>query len=418
MALIECPECKRAVSDRADACPGCGYPMATDAAKSANKSPAPQQSPKPTKDPPKAKKQQPAGGKKAPGADNSPLGKILQRKPPGRPDRSFGATHPDYAKSWHTTENKGVKPSDVFVEFDNKLLVSWKPPCGHVFRRQIKNWIQNPVCPECGKMPEGFEYRSMSGPLGEVRPAKPHPQGQVRDPGYTAPFPDAFAFFCLAWILGVFGTAFFFVSFPELETSVEESSFFLVQHIFTLFWICVLWAPLSIWPLLLLCFNRRPQRERRAKKEADEKRVEREEEAKKRRAEAEKKRRVEAEKKRNPELVPARIPRDADDFETVCAEWMKKAGFPDATRTPKGPDGGIDTIASNAVGQAKFHPSQKVTGESIRALAGSKIERNKSRALFFHYGPGYTPDAIQAARNTGVELYQLNVETLRFKRIA
>ena len=33
MALIECPECKRAVSDRADACPGCGYPMATDAAK-------------------------------------------------------------------------------------------------------------------------------------------------------------------------------------------------------------------------------------------------------------------------------------------------------------------------------------------------------------------------------------------------
>ena len=101
MALIECPECKRAVSDRADACPGCGYPMATDAAKSANKSPAPQQSPKPTKDPPKAKKQQPAGGKKAPGADNSPLGKILQRKPPGRPDRSFGATHPDYAKSWH-----------------------------------------------------------------------------------------------------------------------------------------------------------------------------------------------------------------------------------------------------------------------------------------------------------------------------
>jgi hypothetical protein len=50
MALIECPECKRAISDRADACPGCGYPIATDAAGSATKSPAPQQSPKPAKD--------------------------------------------------------------------------------------------------------------------------------------------------------------------------------------------------------------------------------------------------------------------------------------------------------------------------------------------------------------------------------
>ena len=57
MALIECPECKRAVSDRADACPGCGHPIATDAAGSANKSPAPQQSPKPTKD--QAKDQDP-----------------------------------------------------------------------------------------------------------------------------------------------------------------------------------------------------------------------------------------------------------------------------------------------------------------------------------------------------------------------
>ena len=121
--------------------------------------------------------------------------------------------------------------------------------------------------------------------------------------------------------------------------------------------------------------------------------------------------------KRNFEDVPARIPRDADDFETVCAEWMKKAGFVDVECTPKGPDGGIDTIASDAVGQAKFHPSQKVTGESVRALVGSKIERKKKRALFFHYGPGYTPDAIEAARSTGVELYQLDVDKRRFKRI-
>jgi len=27
MALIECPECKKQISDQADSCPGCGYPV-------------------------------------------------------------------------------------------------------------------------------------------------------------------------------------------------------------------------------------------------------------------------------------------------------------------------------------------------------------------------------------------------------
>ena len=179
---------------------------------------------------------------------------------------------------------------------------------------------------------------------------------------------------------------------------------------------------LSLSRLLL---NGRFQRKRRAKVRAEERREQDEERhvaaAKRRQAEAQA-RQAEAKARKelakaNFEDVPARIPRDADDFETVCAEWMKKAGFVDVERTPKGPDGGIDTIASDAVGQAKFHPSQKVTGESVRALVGSKIERKKKRALFFHYGPGYTPDAIEAARKTGVELYQLDVDKRRFKRI-
>jgi hypothetical protein len=111
------------------------------------------------------------------------------------------------------------------------------------------------------------------------------------------------------------------------------------------------------------------------------------------------------------------MPKTADDFEMVCVEWMRKGAFPDAERTPKGPDGGIDALASDAVGQAKFHPSQKVTAESVRALAGSKLEWRKKRALFFHYGPGYTPDAIEAANKTRVELYNLDVDTRRFKKI-
>lgn len=31
MALISCPECRREVSDKAPACPGCGYPIAASA---------------------------------------------------------------------------------------------------------------------------------------------------------------------------------------------------------------------------------------------------------------------------------------------------------------------------------------------------------------------------------------------------
>jgi len=184
--------------------------------------------------------------------------------------------------------------------------------------------------------------------------------------------------------------------------------------------------PSLLWavPVLILSrwlLNGRFRRKRRAKVRGEERRVLDEERhvaaAKLRQAEAAEAKARKELAKRNFEDVPARIPRDADDFETVCAEWMKKAGFSNVERTPKGPDGGIDTIASDAVGQAKFHPSQKVTGESVRALVGSKVERKKKRALFFHYGPGYTPDAIEAARGTGVELYQLDVETRRFKRI-
>jgi len=46
----------------------------------------------------------------------------------------------------------------------------------------------------------------------------------------------------------------------------------------------------------------------------------------------------------NYEHIDARIPRDADDFETVCAEWMQMAGFSGVQRTPKGPDGGVDVV--------------------------------------------------------------------------
>ena len=112
-----------------------------------------------------------------------------------------------------------------------------------------------------------------------------------------------------------------------------------------------------------------------------------------------------------------RIPRDADDFEEVCAEWMRQAGFPNAQRTPRGPDGGVDVISLSAVAQAKFTPGHKVSSKEIRDLVGAKVQNNKMNALFFHYGPGYTNDAVKAAEDTSVQLFQFDTESQRFFKI-
>ena len=113
-----------------------------------------------------------------------------------------------------------------------------------------------------------------------------------------------------------------------------------------------------------------------------------------------------------------RIPEDADDFEEVCAEWMRKNNFPDAQKTPKGPDGGIDVLSADAVAQSKFHPSNKVSAPDIQALAGSRLQHRRRISLFFHYGPGYTDQAIEAARKTRVRLYQLDVKSKSMKLIS
>jgi hypothetical protein len=113
---------------------------------------------------------------------------------------------------------------------------------------------------------------------------------------------------------------------------------------------------------------------------------------------------------------PARIPKDADDFEEVCAEFSRLI-FKDAIRTPKGPDGGVDVLGKEMVGQAKFHPSKKVVGHDVVALAGSRQRNKRKFGLFFHYGPGYSPDAIEAARDTDVILFSLDVDKSRFVRV-
>lgn len=115
--------------------------------------------------------------------------------------------------------------------------------------------------------------------------------------------------------------------------------------------------------------------------------------------------------------IRVRIPQDADDFETVCFEFLKRLGHTNPYRTAKGPDGGIDIGSDTAVGQAKFHPSQKVSAEPIRALAGARMQARKKEAFFFHYGPGYTLDAIKAAKQLRVRALQLDVSRRVFREV-
>jgi hypothetical protein len=113
--------------------------------------------------------------------------------------------------------------------------------------------------------------------------------------------------------------------------------------------------------------------------------------------------------------VRARVPSDADDFETVCAEWLNACGL-QASRTAKGPDGGLDVVGVDYGGQCKFHPSQKIGAPDIQQLVGAARQARKSQMSFFHYGPGYTDSAIMAARQLGVSLWRFDPNQQTFRR--
>lgn len=114
--------------------------------------------------------------------------------------------------------------------------------------------------------------------------------------------------------------------------------------------------------------------------------------------------------------VSARVPADADDFESVCAEWLQKCGV-SAFRTPKGPDGGLDIIGHTYAAQCKFHPSNKVGAPDIQQLAGAAAQAGKSEMGFFHFGPGYTDAAIAAAKTLGIALWAFDTTKLQFRRV-
>ena len=115
------------------------------------------------------------------------------------------------------------------------------------------------------------------------------------------------------------------------------------------------------------------------------------------------------------ESVKVRIPKTAHDFEVVCCEFLTEIGCEDAALTRSGPDGGVDVVSSELIAQAKFHPSQKITVEVVRALAGSRLQFGKDHAFLFHYGPGFTRDAIAAAQQLNILLFELDVDNKCFR---
>jgi hypothetical protein len=106
----------------------------------------------------------------------------------------------------------------------------------------------------------------------------------------------------------------------------------------------------------------------------------------------------------------ARVPLDADDFEHVCAEFMRSIGFSDAQRTSASRDGGVDVVSVRAVAQAKFFSNSKVGPDVILQLAGSRQEFEVEYALCFSWATGYTSAALEKARRLKIFLFQFNPE--------
>ena len=110
---------------------------------------------------------------------------------------------------------------------------------------------------------------------------------------------------------------------------------------------------------------------------------------------------------------PHRAPRDAADFEVLCAEWMSWFGLARVSTTNPGADGGVDVIGDGVIAQAKFHLNHKTKISEVRDLIGCKEIHKAREAWFFNY-LGYTADVIKLGEAGHVELFKFNADNLQF----
>lgn len=115
------------------------------------------------------------------------------------------------------------------------------------------------------------------------------------------------------------------------------------------------------------------------------------------------------------ESLRVRVPRDAADFEHVCKEWMINCGYAEARVTGPGPDRGLDIVSSHIGAQCKFYANGSVGGPEIQRLHGAAAQNGLRKTYFFHYGKGYTKDAILAAERLEMTLWRFCPDSLTFK---
>lgn len=89
--------------------------------------------------------------------------------------------------------------------------------------------------------------------------------------------------------------------------------------------------------------------------------------------------------------------------EQMAAAAMRGMGYPDASETPVGPDGGVDVRAARAIAQVKFKGAQ--TGRpDLQRLVGARA-REVFLDLFFFSASGYSAKAREYAAEMDIALF-------------
>lgn len=118
----------------------------------------------------------------------------------------------------------------------------------------------------------------------------------------------------------------------------------------------------------------------------------------------------------NPSAVLFRAPKDAREFELICANWMQLWGEVDAKATQFSGDGGIDVVSSNFAAQVKFYANSPVGRPEVQALYGAASGHGLQPA-FFAYSNGYTNEALEWGKMMGIACFTFNfvLERNRFE---
>lgn len=96
------------------------------------------------------------------------------------------------------------------------------------------------------------------------------------------------------------------------------------------------------------------------------------------------------------------------EAERLVGDWMRGHGFPDATVTKSGADGGIDVFARRAVAQVKYQ-ANTVGRPALQRLAGARGPDLSKRMLFFT-SSSYSATALQYADGMSIGVFTYGVD--------